>query len=130
MLINKGWVMYLSERSADNAIGFHVDNKLQEDDVKRYRKITEGTIAQYGNINLLFAFDNLSKAEPQAVWEDLRFSVQYKNDIKRLALVGDESLEEWADQNLEPVRQPEVRYFPPESYDEAWDWVKEDKTES
>lgn len=126
MIIQNNWVMYMSERSADNAIGFHVENKLEEEDVQNYKNITEGAIAQFGNVRLLFAFDNLSKAEPEAVWEDLSFSVKYKDDIERVALVGEEPVEDWADRNFEPIRQPEVRYFPREAYDEAWDWLKED----
>jgi hypothetical protein len=126
MLLNKKWFMYLSDRSANNAIGFHVENKLRKEDVQRYRRITEGTIAQFGQIRLLFAFENLSKAGPQAVWEDLSFSVDYRNEVEKVALVGERPLEAWAERVFEPLSQPEIRYFPSDAYDEAWEWLKED----
>jgi hypothetical protein len=126
MFINRGWVLYLSERSIENEIGFHVEAYLSDEDVERYRSVIEGAIAQFGSVRLLFAFDDMDDATPQDIWEKLKFSVAYRKDVERLALVGDESVENWAADLFDPISRPEVRYFTSREYDEAWEWLKEE----
>jgi hypothetical protein len=126
MLIHREWVLYLSERSIENQIGFHVEADLAREDVRRYRSVMEGAIAQFDCVRLLFSFDNLKGTSPEDIWEKLKFSVSYQDDIERLALVGDEDVEKWAARLFDPIHKPEVRYFQPHDYDEAWSWLKEE----
>ena len=124
MVMNRGWVMYLSERSSDNLIGFHIEDKLTEQDVERYRTITEGAIHQFGSVRLLFSFDNLRKVTPEAIWEDLKFTTRYKDDIERVALVGNGALEAWISTAFDPVLRLEVKHFDKEEADQAWEWLR------
>jgi hypothetical protein len=125
MLLKTEWVLYLSERSAEETIGFHIENRLNEEDVQRYRSVIEGAIAQFGCVRLLFAFDNLSAADLREMWDELKFSTQYLDDIERIALVGDEQVERWIDDAATETVYPEIRYFACEEYDDAWEWLGE-----
>jgi hypothetical protein len=116
-------VLYLSEKSTDNAIGFHIEGRLSEEDVKRYRSVTEGTIAQFGKVKLLFAVNELSGRELKAVWEDLKFTAGYKDDIECIALVGDNRMIESLKKHIVPEHAVEMRHFDNKDYDRAWDWL-------
>jgi hypothetical protein len=125
MFINRGWVLYLSERSEENQIGLHIEDDLSDEDVERYHSIIKGAIAQFGSVRLMIAIDNPDNTDLEEVWRKLKFSLAYRDDIERLAVVGDEEVEDWAVQTLGKVSRPEVRFFSPSEYDSAWDWLKE-----
>jgi hypothetical protein len=126
MNLQKERVLYLSERSADNIIGFHIVDRLKEEDIKRYRSILEGTIAQFGDVRLLISLDRPGGSDPEDIWEDLKLSTRYKKGIECVALVGDQAVKGWAQGLFDWVETPEVHYFSHREYDEAWKWLKQD----
>jgi hypothetical protein len=124
MFIEK-YILYLSERSAENRIGFHIEGELSEEDIELYQNVIEGAIAQFGEVRLLFAFDNLSEIDLDRVWEDLRFSLRYVGDIERIALVGEQRLKNWMEEVIKPNGTVQVKHFGSYSYDRAWNWLNE-----
>jgi hypothetical protein len=124
MFIEK-YILYLSERSADNKIGFHIEGELSEEDVELYQSIIEGAIAQFGDVRLLFAFDNLSEIDLDQLWADLKFSLRYLEDIERIALVGEHRLKNWMEEVLASGSTVDIKHFGSYSYDRAWEWLRE-----
>jgi hypothetical protein len=122
MFVEK-YILYLSERSIDNKIGFHIEGELSEEDIELYQRIIEGAIAQFGEIRLLIAFDNLSEIDIDQLWDDLKFSVRYQDDIERIAFVGEQRLKNWVEDVLISDSDVEIKHFGTYSYDRAWDWL-------
>jgi hypothetical protein len=119
------YILYLSERSSENMIGFHIEGELSDEDVVLYQNVIEGAISQFGEVRLLFAFDNLSEIDLDKVWEDLRFSMRYKKDIERIAFVGEQRLKNWVTEVIRPNGTLSIKHFGSYSYDRAWEWLQE-----
>jgi hypothetical protein len=126
MFFNTRWAMYLSERSAENVLGFHLEEQMMEEDIRRYRTILEGTVTQYDRVKLLIAFDYFNEIDPGNVWEDLKISSEFKNSVERIALVGDEIVSQWVSEIEKMPGEPEIKYFRRGQYDQAWEWIGQD----
>jgi len=86
----------------------------------------EAMIARHGKLRLLFEMEPGFKGwQPSAAWNDLKFSVSHRNDIERMALVGDAKWEEWVAKLDALLIDAEVRFFKSSELDEAQRWLRE-----
>jgi hypothetical protein len=123
MLIQTNWALYLSEKSTDEMIGFHVEGLLSEGDKQRFRSILEGAGAQFGKVRLLIAFEDLNWGDLEGIWEFLKQSISDSPLIEHIAFVGPEWVLDFIADQIEPEKEPEPGFFRRDEYTQAWDWL-------
>jgi hypothetical protein len=62
-------------------------------------------------------------ATMQAVWQDVKHTLDYVRYVDRMAVVGDERWQEWVAQAARLVPGVRVRYFEPDQRLEARSWL-------
>jgi hypothetical protein len=83
----------------------------------------EGLFKKQGKVHVLWEMKDFRGWESSADWDDPSFSLRYKDELKRLALVGPDKDRTWLARIAEPFGN--VRYFRPVEREEAWNWVTE-----
>ena len=61
--------------------------------------------------------------KPRALWDDLSYGVKHAKDFRKIAIVGDKKWEEWMASVMDPFTSGEVKFFPLQEKNIAWDWV-------
>lgn len=112
----------LMNQSSEKVIGIKVSEKLTEKDFETLIPLLEETIRKQGKIRLLWDMDNFEGWNLDALWQDLKFDTEYKDNIERLALVGDKQWEKWISQPTKLFF--EAKYFDRDRATEAWNWVR------
>ncbi len=98
--------------------------KLSKADYEQFVPRIEKQIKEHGKIRLLFEMEDFHGWEAGALWEDVKFGIQYFRDIERLAMVGDKRWERWMAGFCRPFTSAEVAYFDREDIQKARDWVE------
>ena len=107
------------------AVEINVLDKLEVDDYKRFRKLTDERIERFGKINLLVVVKDFAGWTPAALWEDLKFDVSHYNDVERLAIVGEDMSQRWMATVSKPFTSAAVHYYALEDIEAARRWVSE-----
>jgi len=86
----------------------------------------EQMIARYGKLRLLFEMEpGFTGWRPGAAWDDFRFSVTHRNEVERVAIVGDKKWEEWVAKLGALLVNARFRYFQPADLDDALRWLRD-----
>jgi len=113
--------------SEGNILGFRASGKLTDQD---YRDVLiprlEETAAEHGKVRFLYYLDeDFEGWEPEAMWDDFKVGVgKIKEDFERFALVGGPKWVEWAMKLDNYLMKAEVKTFPVDQLQEAWDWIR------
>jgi hypothetical protein len=110
---------------AGNVLWLKVSGKLSREEYADLVPKWEQVIAQCGSMRLLFQLEpGFSGWQPLAAFDDLKFSLAHRDDIERVAVVGEkrwhESAKLWS-----LLVNSEVRYFEQFQLDEAQEWLRE-----
>lgn len=97
--------------------------KLSSEDYRKLNPEIERRIEQHGKIRLVVDMTRLSGVGVGAMWEDVKFDVRHRDDIERIAVIGDRAWMEWMTEAFRPFTRAEVRYEPPEHRDRARAWA-------
>jgi len=118
--------MHTINPPVDNVLWVKVSGKLSREEYADLVPSWEQMIARYGKLRLLFQMDpDFAGWEPTAAWEDMKFSLQHRNELERVAFVGDKKWEAWVAKLGALLAHAEVRYFGSEQVDEAARWLRE-----
>jgi len=109
-----------------NALELTVHGTVHKKDYEQFRPHVEGRMEKFGKTNLLVHVANLSGFTPAALWEDLKFDVAHFNDVERLAIVGEDTSQEWMATLAKPFTTAEVKYFQQAELDSARRWVSDE----
>lgn len=60
------------------------------------------------------------------LWKDLKLDARYIGYFDRIAVVGDKKWHEWGTQLVDPITREELKFFPLDQTDEAWEWITSD----
>jgi len=113
-----------SERGQGNALGFTMKGKLSDEDYQKLIPVLEAAIASFGKIRLHVQFKDFHGWDLGALWDDFKFGLAHKRDIERIAMVGENRIEEWMAKISKPFTSGEVRYFDSVDVEAAWIWVE------
>jgi hypothetical protein len=112
--------------SEEDVLGLRFTGKLTDEDYEEIlAPAMEGLIEKHGKVKVLCYFDEGFEGwEMGAMWADTKFGVKHRKDFARLAVVGGPRWIEWGTKAFAPMMQGEVRTFPVDKLDEAWEWVR------
>ena len=84
--------------SENETIIFHATGILSAADCEtRFQPQVERLIEEHGRVNLVMYLDEHFEGwDLTAMWDDARFGMKHRHDIKRLAMVGAQSWFKWA----------------------------------
>ncbi len=112
--------------STGNVVGYRASGKLTEDDYKTLIPILEQLIEESGKIRFLLYLEDFHGWEMKAAWDDFVFGLKHRNDIERLAMVGDRKLEKLSTDLMKPFKEGEVKFFQTVKLQEAWAWLRQE----
>ncbi len=115
----------LSE-SHGNILGLRASGKLTDGDYKEILVPRIEAVAQeYGKVRFLFYLDESFKGwEPRAMWDDFEFAFsKFTGSFEKMALVGGPIWVEWGMKLGKYLIPAEVKTFPGDQLQEAWDWI-------
>ncbi len=89
--------------------------------IPRCRAVLE----EQGKMRLLYLLDeDFEGMEAGAMWEDTKFGLKHRKDFEKMALVGGARWMEMVMKLFAPLMEGEMKNFPREQLQEAWDWLK------
>jgi hypothetical protein len=98
--------------------------KLTDDDHEMFMKHMETLIERWGRLRMLFRLDDFEGWDVPSLWNEIRFELQHKKDLKRVAVIGEKKWEEWATRFSRLLTGTDVRYFSREEADEGRRWLE------
>jgi len=118
--------MHTINPPVDNVLWVKVNGKLSREEYADLVPSWEQMIGTYGKLRLLFEMEpGFTGWEPGAAWTDLKFSLAHRNELERVALVGDKKWEQWIAKLGALLVNAEVRFFENTDIDEAARWLRE-----
>ena len=97
--------------------------KLNEEDYKEFVPLLERKIDELGKIKLYFEVRDFDGWTIEAMWSDFKFDVKHRDDLEKVAIVGNKKWHEWMTDMMKPFTSAEVKYFPLEQNAEAKEWI-------
>ncbi len=113
-------------KSQGNILGLRASGKLTDGDYKDVLvPCIEAIVKEYGKICFLFYLDEGFEGwEPRAMWDDFKVGLgKLKDDFEKFALVGGPKWVQWAMKLDNYLMHGEVKTFPVDQLQEAWDWI-------
>ena len=112
------------EDPADRLLEVTVSGKLSSEDYRIAAPAVDQFIREQGKINLLFDMHNFHGWRWGAMWEDFKFGRTHRQDLERLALVGEKKWQKWSSKLCSFFTDAEVRYFDRNEVEQAQTWVR------
>lgn len=109
--------------SHGGVVGFTVEGKLSETDYATLSLTLEQVLARNTNIGLLVDVGGYDGIQLKALLDDWRVGRKYRDSIRRLAIVGDNSLASVAAKMAAPMYAKEAKHFASNECEAAWDWL-------
>lgn len=100
-----------------------ITGKLTHNELKEFTKKIESLLEVYKipAINILLDIKPIKSIELKALYEEITFTFKHLKAIKKVAILGDNKLEEYITLTVNKLLKTELEYF--ESYDEAHRWL-------
>ena len=109
----------------DNIFAYRATGRLSHADYQAFLPRIEELIARYGRISLFMELEGFRGWDLEAAKDDFRFGMAHRDAFERIALVGDTGWERWMALMARPFMDGEIRFFPRNQAQEAWDWLRE-----
>jgi len=109
----------------DNVLRVEVSGRLTQEDYDDLVPSWESFIARHGKIRMVFVMRDFHGWEPHAAWDDFRFDLQHRQQVERIAMVGEKKWQHWMTKVAAWFVDANVRYFDVSDESEAERWVRQ-----
>lgn len=106
-----------------NIIFTIAEEKLTDEDYDRLIPLLEEKIRSYGTIRWYFEMREFEGWSLSAMWRDLKFDFRNKENLERIAMVGNKDWEKQLTLLMKPFTGATIKYFSTEQRDEAKSWI-------
>ena len=111
--------------SPKSLITIRASGKLTADDYDAALPEIENSIQQCeGPVRFLVRLEGVDGMELGAVWRDVKFDMKHKDDMGKVAIVGDNKLERWLTKISAPFLSAKVRFFDSKNLKDAEAWIR------
>ncbi|MCH7602234.1 MAG: STAS/SEC14 domain-containing protein [Planctomycetes bacterium] len=107
-----------------NIVSVKASGKLTKEDYDQFVPRMEQLIEQWGRLRMLFQMDNCQGWDAHSSWDEFKFQLKHRKDLKRVAVVGDARWEKWASMVSRIFTGADVRYFDQDQAEEASTWIE------
>ena len=111
-------------QAKDNVVIVRAAGTLTGDDYRAFVVRMDRMIERRGPLRVLFQMEELDGWAPGAAWEELAFQLRHRNDVTRVAVVGERRWIAWAATLSGLLTSTEVRHFDAGEGVEARTWVE------
>ncbi|MFW5882308.1 MAG: STAS/SEC14 domain-containing protein [Planctomycetota bacterium] len=101
----------------------HLSGKLRQDDYQAIRPQVERLLAERDAINVVVDTEGFTGWSPGALWEDIKLDVKHRNDLGRVAVIGERQWHQGMATFCRLFTQAEVRFFEPQEREDARAWA-------
>jgi len=108
-----------------HTVGVKMSGKLHDDDYKTFVPKVDAEIAKGGKVNILAQFHDFHGWDAKALWDDIKFSTTHCTGIKKVALVGEKTWEQYMALVCKPFTMAKVKYFDASELEAAKTWLAE-----
>ena len=109
-----------------HTVGFTMSGKLHDEDYKAFVPLVDAEIAKEGKVNILSQFHDFHGWAAKALWDDIKFSTTHCTKIKKIAIVGEKTWEQWMAKVCIPFTMAKIKYFDAMQFDAAHRWLEEE----
>jgi len=114
-------------QTTDDLVIVDAAGKLTKDDYETFDQELAGIAEEDDQMRILIRLSDFHGWEPQALWEDVKLDVRYRDHLDRVAVVGHEDWQKWMTRLANPFVAAEVRYFGANEAPGAVGWLLEAK---
>jgi hypothetical protein len=114
----------LSIQLEHNIIYTMAEAKLTDEDYDRLIPLLEEKIRSFGKIRWYFEMKEFEGWSLSAMWRDLKFDFRNKENLERIAMVGNKEWEKQLTQLMKPFTGASIKYFDSSEHEEAKKWIK------
>ena len=112
------------EEVKGNIVVMRASGKLTDDDYEVFVPYMEHLIDRWGRLRMLFLMDEFEGWDLASAWEEFKFELKHMKDLKRVAVVGENTWEQWATKLSKIFTGTDVRWFERSKADEARTWIE------
>lgn len=106
-------------------LAIRVSGKLTKADYAQLNPWLDEQLARHPRPALLVDMHDFHGWDgPGAMLEDARLGIAHRDDLRRIALLGDRRWQSWLTTLFAPFMTAEVRYFDIAQAPEAWAWAR------
>ena len=111
--------------SSGNVIGFKCIGTITSSDYQIMVPEVRSLMEREGNIRLLFDLSEFKWEAMEAWLQDLKFGLEFRHEIQKLAIVGDKDWEKWMTNLAKPFYARDAKFFHTADINKAWAWLRE-----
>lgn len=116
-------MIILGEMNDNHVLPMLVQNTITKDDFARVLPQMESLLNRHDEVRFYIKLEDFSGYELETLWQELKFDVQHLNEYGKTAVVGQKEWEKWGTKVSSLFTDAEMKFFPDEQADKAWDWV-------
>ena len=113
------------DESSGNVIGFKAIGTITASDYQKLLPEVRALVEKEGNIRMLYDLSDFKREKLEAWLPDLKFAMEFHNEIKKMAIVGDKSWEKWMSHLAKPFYARDAKFFHSADIAKAWAWLRE-----
>ena len=114
----------LSIQVDKNIVYTVAEEKLTDEDYDRLIPLLEEKVRSYGKIRWYFEMKEFEGWSLSAMWQDIKFDFSNKENLERIAMVGEENWEQQLTRLMRPFTGAAIKYFDRSEKEEAKNWIK------
>lgn len=105
-------------------VAIRISESIQKEEYEALLPEIKKQIKLSGKINLYLEIGDDVNLEGRNFWSDIRFDLKHAQDIRKVAFIGDEQLEEQIIALFKPLENAEIRWYNYADRQKALRWVK------
>lgn len=109
-----------------NVVDIMATGTLTSDDYDRLIPELERLAAKHSPLRIYIELRDFKGWTPAALWKDIRFDAGHQDDMKRIAVVGENGVEKWVTKLSKPFLKAGMRFFSLAEAEEARRWLTAD----
>jgi hypothetical protein len=109
----------------DDYIEIDVAGTLTSRDYESLIPELEQSAAERGPLRLYIELHDFEGWTPAALWKEVRFDISHQDDMDRVAIVGERSMEKWMTKLTKPFFKADMQFFTPDNAEKAMKWVRD-----
>tara|TARA_B100000949_G_C14104929_1_gene375791 strand:+ start:405 stop:755 length:351 start_codon:yes stop_codon:yes gene_type:complete len=107
----------------DNTVFTVASDQLDDADYDKIIPFLKEKIAEYGTINWFFEMTNFKGWTLSALWRDAKFDIKHKDNLSKIAMVGEKKWEEAMTTLMKPFTDTEIKFFDLGDREHAKQWI-------
>lgn len=107
-----------------NLVLIKASGKLTDEDYQQFVPQMDQYIQQHGLVRLLVEMEDFHGWDLHGAWDDLKVGLKHRNDLDRIAMVGDKKWQQWMTKIADWFVAGDVRYYDHNQANSAKAWLE------